>query len=88
MYLANGSEGISAREMQLIIEEKNIFIWHKSGNLVYSLEGHKGIVNAVSWNPSNERYSRDLSQILTPIRMLASGSDDHLVGIWYARSPI
>ena len=49
----------------------NIYIWHReTGFLLEMLTGHgEGSVNAVAWNPTNER-------------MFASCSDDHSIRIW------
>ena len=47
-----------------------IFVWHViTGELLASLEGHSGTVNAVAWNPKRTH-------------LLASASDEGTVHIW------
>jgi len=51
-------------------EDSQIYIWHrKSGNLLFTLEGHSGTVNTVSWNKVHHN-------------LFASCSDDHTAKIW------
>ena len=52
-------------------EDGKVYIWHsETGVLLEALTGHgEGSVNAVDWNPTNER-------------MFASCSDDHSIRIW------
>lgn len=51
-------------------EDSKVYIWHKeNGTLIETLEGHRGSVNAVTWNPADPS-------------MFASGGDDMIVRIW------
>ena len=52
-------------------EDGNVYIWHRETCVLLEvLTGHgEGSVNAVAWNPTNER-------------MFASCSDDHSIRIW------
>jgi WD40 repeat protein len=51
-------------------EDGKVYIWNRQGgNLVASLSGHAGTVNAVAWSPSNPC-------------ILASVSDDRTVRVW------
>jgi WD40 repeat protein len=53
-------------------EEGRVFVWHReTGELLASLAGHSGVVNAVAWNPRNQY-------------MMASAGDDRSVRIWTA----
>ena len=51
--------------------DRNVYIWHRENAILLGvLTGHgEGSVNAVAWNPTNDR-------------MFASCSDDHSIRIW------
>lgn len=51
-------------------EDSLVYIWHRfNGELLDRLVGHSGVVNGVSWSPSNPH-------------LFASCSDDHTVRLW------
>ncbi len=53
-----------------------VYIWNRlTSDLIVSLRGHTGPVNAVAWSP-------------TVPGMLASASDDRTVRLWVAPEPL
>jgi WD40 repeat protein len=78
-FVATGSEGCHHCTILWIVTraflDHMIYIWHRDKEqAVRVLGGHTGVVNAVSWNPTDPS-------------MLASCSDDGTVRIW-APEPI
>ena len=75
-FVVSGSEGENKNVILSCVFltsslDGNVYIWHRdTGVLLEVLTGHgEGSVNAVAWNPTNER-------------MFASCSDDHSIRIW------
>lgn len=50
-------------------EDNHVYLWHRGGTLLDTLEGHTAIINCVAWHPTN-------------IKMFASSSDDGTINIW------
>lgn len=51
-------------------EDCKLYIWHRhTGEALFALPGHSGVVNSISWSPQDDT-------------MFASASDDHTIRIW------